>query len=204
MTGICVFSPYNHTHNKQQKAGLLPVSSVTGGSNPAVSPGKTPGCCHSCYSSFLSLSLSVSLYRVNGLDWRRFSLYGRRKKTLEFIEIDLLYCLLQDDKPGLHLKISLSFVFLLYVFLSIHPVPRLVWCLQLSRQLTAPWQVLRMTGSGGREGGRGTNERDSHSRGLSLHLQITALPTLFDICPKWPGHSIFSLYQWGGGMGGAY
>lgn len=56
VTGICVFSPYNHTHNKQQKAGLLPVSSVTGGSNPAVSPGKTPGCCHSCYSFCLSVS----------------------------------------------------------------------------------------------------------------------------------------------------
>lgn len=184
----------------------MPVSSVTGGSNPAVSPGKTPGCCHSCYSSFLSLSLSVSLYRVNGLDRRRFSLCGRRKKTLEFIEIDLLYCLLQDDKPGLHLKISLFFLH--SFFMSSSPSTRSPgWSCVYSwagswqhRDKSWGWEAVE----GGREKGRRTNERDSHSRGLSLHLQITGLPTPFDICPKWPGRSIFSLYQWGGGRGGAY
>lgn len=117
------------------------------------------------------------------------------------------------DKPGSYLTVSPPFVFPPSFSLSFFPsMPSLCspgWsvCLQLSRQLTAQWQVLRMEGweavEGEREGegGRGTNERDSGSRGLSLHLQITAPPTLFDICPKWPGRSIRSLYRWGGGRG---
>lgn len=124
----------------------------------------------SSFSRSVSSSRSVSLlsYRVNWQDWESglsapgLSLYsdcGKRKKTFTGrIRVHrnwspLLFA--SADKPGLHLKIFLSFVFFLSVFLSIHavhPVPRLVLCLHLSRQLTAQWQVLKMRSSGGREG----------------------------------------------------
>lgn len=88
--------------------------------------------------------------------------------------MDLLCCLLQLTSLAYASKSSFLSRSFFSVFLSIHAVPRLVLSLQLSRQLTAWWQVLRMRSSGGREGGRWTNERGSHSGALSLHLQITA------------------------------
>lgn len=122
---------------------------------------------------------------------------GERKHLqdgLEFIEIDLLCCLLQLTS----LAYTSKPVFLLYPsFLSvslsipaIHPLPSLGHVStveQAADSMVTSVEDGRMRGSGGREGverGRRTNERDSSSRGLSLHLQITAPPTLFDICPK--------------------
>lgn len=94
-----------------------------------------------------------------------------------------------------------SFVFLLHVLLSILWVPWLGLCLQPSRQLTGWWRVWRMRGCSGseEEQGRGTNEGASSSRGLSLCLQIKAHPSPFDFCPEWPGRSVSSLWQLGGG-----
>ena len=149
-----------------------------GGSNPVVFPGKTPGCCRRRSSLFLSLPLSsshlsVSLQscRVNWQHWESSvsaagclcteTVAGELKTFTGRIRVHRNGSLLlfaSADKPGLHLKILLSFflfffVFLLSVFLSVRS-PRLVLRLQLSRQLTARWQVLRMGGWEAAERGR--------------------------------------------------
>lgn len=187
-----------------------------GGSNPAVFPGKTPGCCRRRYPPFLSLPLSshlsVSLQscRVNWQHWQSSvsaagslcteTVAGELKTFTGRIRVHRNGSLLlfasswQAWLTPQNLPVSLfSFVFLLSVFLSVRSPG---WSCVYSR--AGSWQrgdkcwgwVDERQRS---EGGKGTNERDSHSRGLSLHLQITAPLTLFDIGPKWPGRSIFSL-----------
>lgn len=179
-----------------------------------------------CFS--LLLYVPLQSYRVNWQDWEsnlfcsRFFFFfctqtvARERRHLqdglEFIEMDLL----QLSSLAYTSKSS----FLLYPFMlspSLRPChPPGPQAGPVSTVEQAADSTLtsvedgRMRSSDRREGGkerreeRGTNERDSHSRGLSLHLQITAPLTLFDIYPKWPGRSIFSLYQWGGGGGVAY
>lgn len=139
VTGSCVFGPHDRTHNEQQSAGpvccLARVSSVTGGSNPAVFPGKTPVCCHSYSSSSLSLFFFTTLCasavvpgELTGLRKQSFLLQvfffflytdcGKRKKTFTGRIRVHRNGSASAVKPGLHLKIFLSFVSLHAVSLS--------------------------------------------------------------------------------------
>ena len=163
------------TMSSSQPARSAHVSSVTGWIEPRrVSWQDT----RLLPSSFLSLPLSsshlsVSLQscRVNWQHWESSvsaagclcteTVAGELKTFTGRIRVHRNGSLLlfaSADKPGLHLKILLSFflfffVFLLSVFLSVRS-PRLVLRLQLSRQLTARWQVLRMGGWEAAERGR--------------------------------------------------
>lgn len=217
VTGSCVFGPHDRTHNEQQSAGpvccLARVSSVTGGSNPAVFPGKTPVCCHSYSSSSLSLFFFTTLCASAVVPGE---LTGLRKQSF-LLQVFFFFCTQTVARERRHLQDGLEFIemdllqlsslaytskssFLLYPFMlspSLRPChPPGPQAGPVSTVEQAADSTLtsvedgRMRSSDRREGGkegreeRGTNERDSHSRGLSLHLQITAPLTLFDIYPK--------------------
>lgn len=67
-----------------------------------------------------------------------------------------------------------------------HPVPRQVLMSpaeQAADSMVTSAEDGRMRSGGGRVE-EGINERDTTSRVLSMHLQITAPPTPFDMCPK--------------------
>lgn len=150
-----------------------------GGSNPAVFPGKTPGCCRRRSPPFLSLPLSshlsVSLQscRVNWQHWESSvspagslcteTVAGELKTFTGRIRVHRNGSLLlfasswQAWLTPQNLPLSLSlfcFFCIPSLCVSVRPVPRLVLRLQLSRQLTARWQVLRMGGWEAAERGR--------------------------------------------------